>query len=668
MHAEMPLLKDIVIVFSLSLAVLLVASRFRIPSLVGFLVVGMLAGPHGLKLMQSIEEVRMLAEIGVVLLLFTIGLEFSFKNLIQIGRSVLLGGGLQVALTLGSIVFLASFFFERPGTAVLLGMLGALSSTAIVLKLLQERGETDAPHGRLAFGILIFQDLVMVPFMLLIPFLAGQGAAFGSGNMAITGAKVVGVIVLVVVGTKWVIPHLLFRITKTRSRELFLISVVTFCFMVAILFDSLGISLALGAFLAGLMISESEYSHQATGDIIPLRDLFLSFFFISIGMLLDIGYVAAHVPLILGVTVGLFALKFLALFLTGMVLGYPVRVLVRTAFTLSQVGEFAFVLAAVGRTTGLLENDIYQLFLAVSILTMAATPLGFLVGGPVAERLARLPGLRRLNLGMSDKHRKLEEAPHGHVVVVGLGLNGRNLVKALKSFVIPYVIIEMNPETVRRERARGEPILFGDAGNEPVLEEARIRDARAVAVAVPAPTAARQIVFAAKRMKPSLFVIVRARFVTETAPLMDLGADIVVAEEYETSIEIAGRVLNRFLVPRNEILAFVKTARRDGYEMFRSLSVKPNQLSDLSGAARDLEVMALRVEGHSAMVGKSLREMDFRKRYGATVLAVQRGETLLDNPSPDEPLKEADTLIVLQKNEHCQRLGDLFQACSDSPT
>ena len=290
----MPLLSDIVIIFGLSIMVLFVFNRLRIPAIVGFLLTGVLAGPYGLGLIKAIHEVEVLAEIGVVLLLFTIGMEFSLKALLRIRKSILLGGSLQVLLTILVTFVLASLQVGRTfGESLFIGFLVCLSSTAIVLKLLQEKAEMDSPHGQTSLAILIFQDLIVIPMMLFTPLLAGMGGEIGQ-SLLILFAKGAGVIVLVILSAKWIVPQLLYQIAQTRSREVFLLTVVVLCFAIAWLTSSVGLSLALGAFLAGLIISESEYSYQALGNILPFRDVFTSFFYVSVGMLLDVGFVVEN--------------------------------------------------------------------------------------------------------------------------------------------------------------------------------------------------------------------------------------------------------------------------------------------------------------------------------------------------------------------------------------
>ncbi|MDH7478917.1 MAG: cation:proton antiporter, partial [Syntrophomonadaceae bacterium] len=286
---EIPLLKEIVIVFGLTILVSYVCQKLGIPGIVGLLITGVLAGPNGLGLMESVHDVEILAEIGIILLLFTIGIEFSLGQLLQIRKTVLLGGTLQVFLTTLAALLLMGKLGRPHGESIFVGFLVSLSSTAIVLKLLQDRLEVDSPHGRNALGILIFQDIMIVPMILLIPLLAGTTGGMSESPFFLL-AKGVAVMVMVIVGAKWVVPYLLFQIARQRSRELFLISTVAICFAVAWLTSSIGLSLSLGAFLAGLIISESEYSHQALGNILPFRDVFTSFFFISIGMLLDVGF------------------------------------------------------------------------------------------------------------------------------------------------------------------------------------------------------------------------------------------------------------------------------------------------------------------------------------------------------------------------------------------
>ena len=563
---EIPLLTDIVIILGLSIVVLFVCSLLRIPTIVGFFLTGMLAGPHGLGLIKAINEVEILAEIGIVLLLFTIGMEFSLKNLLRIKKSILMGGSLQVWLTFLAVFVIAMKLGQSFGESMFLGFLIPLSSTAVVLKVIQERAEVDSPHGSTSLGILIYQDVIIVPMMLFTPLLVGATTGLAKSPFALL-TEGIGIILFVVVCAKWIVPQVLHQIARTRNRELFLLSVVIICFGFAWLFSSAGLSLALGAFLAGLIISESEYAHQALGNILPLHDISMSFFFISIGMLLDVGFLFQRPGLIVLIALGVLALKTIIAGFGTVLLGFPIRTAVLVGLALSQVGEFSFILSKTGIEFGLLAGDIYQMFLAVSVLTMALTPLIIAFAPRTADFVLRLPMPERLRRGFSPVQEVKLAGKKDHLVIIGFGFNGRNLARAAKVRGIPYCIIEMNPETVREEKAKGEPIYYGDATHEAVLQRADIEDARVAVVAISDPTATRRIVELVRKLSPGVYVIVRTRFLQEVKTLHALGADEVIPEEFETSVEIFARVLEKYLVPRDEIDKYIDEIRSEDYDM-----------------------------------------------------------------------------------------------------
>ncbi|MCP4629475.1 MAG: potassium transporter KefB [bacterium] len=657
---EIPLLNDIVIIFGLSIAVLYMCHRIRVPVIVGFLLTGILTGPHGLGLVKAVHEVEILAEVGIVLLLFTIGIEFSFKNLFQIRKSVLMGGSLQVLLTLLAAFSIARHFGQTFGEAVFIGFLAALSSTAIVLKLIQERGEVDSPHGRTTLGILIFQDIIIVPMILVTPLLAGDTGDLGATLLILAG-KGIGIIILVIVSAKWVVPHVLYQIARTRNRELFMLSVVVICLSVAWGTASAGLSLALGAFLAGLIVSESEYSHQALGNILPFRDVFTSFFFVSIGMLLDVGFLSRQPELIALIALCVLVLKSIIAGSVAILLGFPLRAGILIGLALCQIGEFSFILSRTGVEHGLLAGNIYQLFLNVSVLTMAATPFIIAVAPRLAKLVLRLPLPKKLKSGLHPVTETKEPDKKDHLIIIGFGVNGGNVARAAKAAGIPYVIIEMNPETVRSELAKGEPIFFGDATHKEILQHANIKDARIVVVVINDAAATSRIIEIARRLNSKVHLIVRTRYLQEMTALRELGADQVIPEEFETSVEIFTRVLAKYLVPRDEIERLVAEVRSDDYEMLRSLSTGPASFSDLTSQLPDVEISALRVGAGSALAGRSLAQIELRKKSGVTVLAIRRGAQTLSNPHGAMKICANDALFVLGPPEKIAGISSLFR-------
>ncbi len=568
--ADIAFVRDLVIIFGLSVAVVLVFHRLRLPSVVGFLITGALIGPYGLNLVDDLTRVERLAEVGVVFLLFTIGLEFSLARLARIKIFALSGGGLQVALTIALTAPVAFFVFDASlRQSIFWGFLIALSSTAIVLKLLIDRGELDAPHGRLALAILIFQDLIVVPMMLLLPFLGG-GSGTSSTDLILLLVRSLLLVAAILAAARWVVPRALALVVRTRSRELFVIMILLICAGMAWVSATQELSLALGAFIAGLVISESDYSHQALADILPFRDSFISLFFVSIGMLLDLRAFVDRAPLVLLITAGVLLLKAVVAGGVTLGLGYPLRVAALVGLTLPQVGEFSFVLAQAGQGNGLLSPGGYQLFLMISILTMIMTP--FLI--QIAPRL--LSGAESMSVVPAWLSRRdspdpdaPKPSPRDHVIIGGYGLNGRNLARGLKDANIPYLVLDLHADAVRHGLAHGEPLYYGDVTQREVLERMGIRDAKLLVLAVSDPFATRRAVQVARQANPDIHIVVRTRYVREVEELLRLGADEVVPEEFETSLEMFELVLREYEVPPMEIKRRQEEIRREGYALLR---------------------------------------------------------------------------------------------------
>lgn len=662
-------MRDITIIFGVAVVVILVCQRLKIPPIIGYLLTGVLAGPHGFSLISGIHEVEILAEIGVILLLFTIGIEFSLKNLVKIRNTLMIGGGLQVFLTIAVFYLITRMDFvgAQDGNSIpesiFLGFLMTLSSTAIVLKLLQERGEFVSPHGRTILGVLIFQDIVIVPMILVLPFLAGVSDDGSSGIFEIA-LKVLAVVLMVFIGAKYVVPRLLYLVARTKSRELFLLTIIVIALAVAYLTYMAGLSLALGAFLAGLIVSESDYSQQAFGNVVPFLDVFTSFFFVSIGMMLDVDFLLSKPLLILLITIGVIVVKSVIATGAGLALGFPLRPSLLVGFTLAQVGEFSFILSKKGQELGLISEGNYQLFLDVSVLTMAATPFVMSAAPKFADILLRLPLPLKLKAGLSPDNVAEDyiKGINGHLIIIGYGVNGRNVARAAKFAKIPYEVIDLNAETVRVEKKKGEPIFFGDATQESVLEHASIKEAMVLVITLPGSADLRRITQVARMMNPHLHIIIRSRFVTDMQDLFKLGADEVVPEEFETSVEIFTRVLAKYLIPREEIEKLVSIVRADGYEMFRSLSLDQSNFGELTFKVPEININSLHVCKDSVIEGKSLDEIAFEKNHNLTLLALSRLNKTYSKMPDDFVLQENDILFFLASYDKLNKIDNLFKS------
>ena len=663
----LPFLGELVALFGLSVLIAYLCYRIRLSPIVGFLIAGALVGPYSLGVVEDIELVDQLAEIGVILLLFTIGVEFSLEELKGIGSFIFTGGGLQVGLTVAVTAAAVLVFGADWRTAIYTGLLVALSSTAIVLGLLSERAETDTPAGRLTLGILIFQDLAVVAMVMLVPLLGGEGES--PLDILFVLARAILVVSVVVFLARLAVPRVLEWVARTRRQDLFLLTVVAICFGTAWVTSLAGISLALGAFLAGLIVSESRFREQALSEILPLRTIFYAVFFVSVGMLFNIEFMIEHLPVIVLIAVSVLLVKFLVTAGSIMALGHSTRIAAVSALTVAQIGEFSFVLERAGATVGLspagMGVDGDQAFIAVAFLLMAVTPFLMQAAPHVGDRLARLALRGRVasTPEAEARHEKLED----HVIVVGYGPAGRRLVQVLKNSSIPYIVLELNPETVKVGQQDGISIMYGDSTRRPILESARIRTAKVLVVAINDRSATLRTITVARHENPTIQIFARARFMHEVERFQQKGADIVVPEELETTVRLFSHVLGAYMIPPEEITRHVNAIRSDDYSVVRG-SIQEAHMMVLQGLDEEgLHTRAVAVREHAPLAGKTLAELELRNRYGFTVLAVRRGRRTIGSPSGDFRVEAGDRLVMIGKADQFAQCADLFRDRSLTP-
>jgi len=653
-------LQPILIIFGVSGLIIYLLGKIKIPSVVGFLIAGAIIGPYGMAFIKEPQDVEVIAEIGVMLLMFTIGIEFSIPRLMSLKKEVFLFGSLQVITTIIVITLISLLAFNISlNISIFYGFIVALSSTAIVMKLLFDRGELNSPHGKVCLGILLFQDLCVVPLMLFTQMLSGQNGNYY--NFFIVIFKALLILSVVFIFSRAAVPYILHEIVKTRSRELFIIIIIFICLGTAFFTYKLGLSLALGAFLAGIVISESEYSAQAVSDILPFKETFSGIFFISVGMLLNINYIKQHIVEETIIVGHIFILKSLIIVLIVYVFIHSIKLSLKSALALSQIGEFSFILAFTGKSIGLLDETAYQSFIAASVITMLVTPLIIRYSPYVIDYLMQKNFFKNLEKIKRIKKTDIIVKKSNHVIIIGFGLNGRNLARILKEINIPYVILELNPDTVRKMKKKGEPIYYGDGTSPEILHKLGIHRAKMLVIAISDPLATRKIVQIAKTENPKIHIIVRTRFVTEIDELRKLGANEVIPEEFETSLEIFSRVLHHFGIPRNKIVQMLEQIRVEGYEILRIPEIYETRTGLECVIFEGLEMDSFEIEKNSWLIGKSIKSIDIRSKAGVTVIAVQRGEKTFLNPPADFSLKEGDIIVYVGNKKQLINALNFFQ-------
>lgn len=659
--ATLPFLGEIVALFALSALIAYLFTRLNLVPIAGFLLTGVVVGPHALGLVQDPELVATLAELGVILLLFEIGIEFSLARLARLKRAISVGGGLQVGgtiLVVSGIGWLAGVGWA---SSVYTGCLVALSSTAVVLSLLADRGETETPVGQLSLSVLIFQDLAIVAMILLVPVMAGTGGSAWSVAGALGRAALVIVAVLVL--ARSVVPQALGSIAHARRPELFVIVLATIALGTAWLVSLAGVSLELGAFLAGLVVSESEYSEQALSEVLPFRSLFNAIFFVSVGMLLDLSFFFEQPLFLLGGVAGVLLVKVIVTTAAVLALGYPIRVAAAVGLTLAQIGEFSFILERAGRAAGLspfgLGSPGEQAFIVAAVLLMLGTP-ALLSAGPRVGQWLQETVLGRFLGETTDAAAGETEAMEDHVVIVGFGPAGRRLAQALDEDDLPFVVIDLNPRSVSEARSLGYHAIYGDATRRTLLEEVGLHHAKLCVVVINDQDAAYRITRLARHENPTLQLVVRTRFLSELERFRSAGADVVVPEEVEASVQIFAHVLRTYRVDPAEIQRQIETLRAHDYGLLRGEpegSALLLQQLDEEG----VHTRTVRLRNGCPATSCTLDELDLDSTYGLSVLAVRRDGDTISSPDSRFVLQPEDRLVVMGSADAFWKSAHLFR-------
>jgi len=606
-----------------------------------------------------------LADVGVVLLLFSIGLEFSLTRLRDIFRQVALGGALQVGLTTAATAGVALALGQPLGRGVFYGFAFALSSTAVVLRALAERRELDAPHGRFIVGTLIFQDLCVVPMVLIVPLLGTSGGGGGAAvSIGFALVKAAVVVVGTVVVARFIVPKVLGWVDASRSREVFLLAILGLCIGTAWLTSLAGLSVALGAFLGGMVVADTEYGHRAMGDILPLRDAFVSIFFVSLGMLFDVRIVAAHPSLVAALLAGFVLAKGALATLAAMAMRFPSRVAWLAGVGLAQFGEFGFVLTRLAQSHGVIDDDATGPLLAAGIGSMFLTPLlvraapHITAGERLLAPLEKLIGVQSIDEA-DDGHDKLE----GHIVIVGFGVAGQFAARTLRECDIRFVVLELNADNVRKGKELGLPVFYADATSEEALRHAHVEHARRVVLLMNDPQAAQRVVHTVRRVAPGVSILMRTRYLAERGPLLKLGAHDVVAEEVEGAVEIIARLLRSSEIPRNVIDERIRGVRAQTQTSERKPTLRRNRLLDVGGLA-ELKIESALVHDRSPAAGASPVTLRLRSNTGALVVGVRRANKLLENPDPTVAFEPGDVVYFVGMGD---ALARAIQLCQPAP-
>lgn len=656
---ELALIRDLSIIWAAALVVGYLCVRLRQPIIAGYILAGIAIGPHGLKLIDQSQQISVLAEFGVALLLFALGVEVSLRQIFSSAFKIIIAGLCQILGTAALGWYLAELtgLSSGPGGGFLFGFICALSSSVVVTKVLMERGELDSSHGQILVPMLVIQDLSLVPVISLLPVMKSTGGD-ALGLIAIALAKAAVFIVFIIWSATKLVPLILSRVVHSNYRELFLLTIISICLLIAIVGHELGLSLALGAFLAGIMISESTYGHQALADLLPLRDLFSTVFFVSVGMLLNPSFIVEHW---LQVAIFVFVLILGKALIAGAAASIVTPNLRRASLVgvgLAQIGEFSFVLALTGYKSEILSESLYNLFFAGAVVSLIAAP--FLMSSfPALIRRLTSPGSKKDERRIADRDSAGAAGMNGHVVLCGYGRIGRNLGLVLHSYAIPVVVIELNAAITGELEELNIPFVYGDALSRIVLLRANLREASVLVVTIPDPVAAISIIDIARHYNPEIKIIARAHRSEDIDIFRATGANAVVQPEFEASIEITRLTLLSLNTPDPEIQTALTTIRQRRYSIFQP-DIESSSMAQIVGLPHDEYTGAWFKVKNNDTIGKTIRDLDIRRATGATIAAVRRYDSVIPYPKPDTVLEQDDEIYVVGNPHEVTNFEETF--------
>jgi monovalent cation:H+ antiporter-2, CPA2 family len=641
-------LSSVLLLLTSSVLAVALFRALHLPAMLAYFAVGIAFGPFALNLLPSTESGRHVAEFGIVFLMFSIGLEFSLPKLYAMRKTLFGLGGAQVLITLGVAIAVGMLAGLSLPTAFVIGGALTMSSTAIVSKILMERVDLNSRHGRLSIGILLFQDLAVIPILVLIPALGVQ-----SGDLTTTlGLSFIKTVVLLFVLFKFgktIINFWFSLVAQQRSRELFVMNVLMVTLLLAFATKIAGLSYALGAFMAGMLISETRYRYQVESDIASFRDILLGLFFISVGMLLDLNYLVQHIGLVLALLAGFVLFKALVIALLTRVFGYEIGVGIRTGLILAQAGEFSFVILALGLEQKLIAGDNLQLVLAASLISMVIAPFIIQYNGRIARKLVK--SYARRSDQVVEELEGVAKDLHDHVIICGYGRSGQYLGRFLKEEHIPFIALDIDPTRVHEAAAAGEHVMYGDAGRRIVLEAAGGARAKALIVSYSDMRASMKVLHVAQEAYPDLPVIVRTYDETHMDEFRDAGATEVVPEVLEGSLMLASHALVLLGVPLNRVVKRIRLFREQRYKMFKGFFRGISDMESGSNNVHQARLHSVEINVNFFAAGLRLDQIDFAG-FNVQLQLLRRLNMLEDiAPRPDIVLADGDVLVLLGSPE-----------------
>ena len=629
-----------------------VARKLKLPTMVGYLLAGMAIGPFTPGFVGDVADIGQLAEMGVVFMMFGVGLHFSLKDLWQVRQVAIPGAILQIAIATGLGLLLTLSWGWSMSAGLVMGMAISVASTVVLLRGLMDHGLLNTSHGQVAVGWLVFEDIATVIILVLMPAFFGSegGNIWASAGLALLKTAIF-VALMLLIGIRFM-PWLLTRIAHTRSRELFILAVVALALGTALgAAEMFGVSLAIGAFLAGVVINESDVSHQVGAEVLPFREVFTVIFFVSVGMLVNPVSLVANAWQVISLTLLIVLGKAIVTFVIGTFLPAPLKTFVVVAAGLSQIGEFSFLVGQSALALGVLTQDQYGLILAGALISIVLNPFLFDLIPKTEALLLRLPLLRRIYARHEAVPEPVQQDFTGHVVVVGYGRVGEHIVELLKHLDVPYLVVEQDAARASEFQKQGVPTLFGDAANSEIMTHVDLERARALVVTIPDEVAAEAIVVAARDLAPDLPIIARSATDTGTRRLTQQGAQAVINPALEGGLEVVRHALLALRYPMVQVQQYVDTVRHELYDSTSVLASDARILNQLVNSVRDMEIAWRQVSAGSPLIGHTIAETNLRAHTGASIVALVREKKLMANPKSDTPFHLHDVIALIGEAE-----------------